>query len=51
MLFFRFKMSVDKVVPVIIDLGSGVTKAGFASDDAPKCVFPSVIGRPKHQVG
>jgi actin-related protein len=24
-------------------------KAGFAGDDAPRCVFPSIVGRPKHQ--
>ncbi len=23
-------------------------KAGFAGDDAPRSVFPSIIGRPKH---
>ena len=34
-------------VPVIIDNGTGVTKAGFAGDDAPRAVFPAIIGRPK----
>ena len=24
-------------------------KAGFAGDDAPRSVFPSVVGRPRHQ--
>lgn len=24
-------------------------KAGFAGDDAPRAVFPSIVGRPKHQ--
>ena len=33
--------------PIIIDLGSGTLKAGFATDDAPKCNFPMVIGKPK----
>lgn len=32
---------------VIIDNGSGVCKAGFAGDDAPRVSFPSIIGRPK----
>jgi len=32
--------------PIVIDLGSGTLKAGFASDDAPKCIFPMVIGKP-----
>ena len=26
-------------------------KAGFAGDDAPRAVFPSIVGRPRHQVG
>ena len=28
--------------------GSGVIKAGFAGDRAPKCVFQSFVGKPKH---
>ena len=31
----------------MIDLGSFNIKAGFAGDDAPKVVIPTVIGRPK----
>jgi len=26
-----------------------VVKAGFAGDDAPRAVFPSIVGRPRHQ--
>merc|ERR1712093_146872 len=26
----------------------GMCKAGFAGDDAPRSVFPSIVGRPKH---
>ena len=33
---------------VIIDNGSGMVKAGFAGEDAPRAVFPSIVGRPKH---
>jgi len=33
---------------VVCDNGSGVVKAGFAGDDAPSVVFPSIVGRPKH---
>jgi len=25
-----------------------MVKAGFAGDDAPRCVFPSIVGRPRH---
>ncbi|KAG7156674.1 Actin-like 6 [Homarus americanus] len=26
-----------------------IAKAGFAGDDAPRAVFPSIVGRPRHQ--
>ncbi|OUC41090.1 actin, partial [Trichinella nativa] len=42
-------MDPDFTRPVVIDNGSGVFKAGFAGDDAPISVFPSIIGRPRHQ--
>lgn len=32
----------------VIDNGSGVVKAGFSGEDAPRAIFPSVIGRPKN---
>ena len=34
--------------PIVIDNGSGMCKAGFSGDDAPRVVFPCVVGRPKH---
>jgi actin-related protein len=33
---------------IIIDNGSGMVKAGFAGEDAPRTVFPAIVGRPKH---
>jgi len=30
---------------VIIDNGSGFIKAGFAGDDTPRVVFPSLVGK------
>lgn len=39
----------DELQPIVIDNGSGVCKAGIGGDDAPRCAFPSIIGRPKHQ--
>lgn len=33
--------------PIIMDIGSGHLKAGFANDDAPKCYVPMIIGKPK----
>ena len=33
---------------LVIDNGSGMIKAGFAGDDAPRAVFPTIVGRPRH---
>lgn len=33
---------------IIIDNGSGHVKAGLSGDEAPCCVFPALVGRPKH---
>eukprot|EP01083_Nonionella_stella_P155645 503051_1 len=34
---------------IVIDNGSGIMKGGFAGADAPKAIFPTIVGRPKHQ--
>jgi actin-related protein len=34
---------------LVIDVGSGMCKAGFAGDDAPRAVFPSIVGKPKQK--
>ncbi|XP_060198555.1 actin-100-like [Lycium barbarum] len=34
--------------PLVIHNGTGQSMAGFAGDDAPRTVFPSIIGRPRH---
>ncbi|EME31001.1 Actin [Galdieria sulphuraria] len=39
----------DDIVALVIDNGSGMVKAGVAGDDAPRSVFPSIVGRPRHQ--
>jgi actin-related protein len=39
----------DEVQALVVDNGSGMCKAGFAGDDAPRAVFPSIVGRPKHK--
>uniref|UniRef100_A0A1A9VRY3 Actin n=1 Tax=Glossina austeni TaxID=7395 RepID=A0A1A9VRY3_GLOAU len=33
--------------PIVIDCGSGYIKAGFASEDRPTTVFPTIVGRPR----
>lgn len=40
-------MTEEEVTAVVIDNGSGMCKAGFAGDDAPRSVFSTVVGRPK----
>merc|ERR1712013_453557 len=43
------KMCDEDVAALVVDNGSGMCKAGFAGDDAPRAVFPSIVGRPRHQ--
>jgi actin len=43
------KKDEEEQTPVVIDNGSGMVKAGFAGDDAPRAVFPSIVGRPRHK--
>ncbi len=43
-------MCDEDAAALVVDNGSGMCKAGFAGDDAPRAVFPSVVGRPRHQV-
>lgn len=37
----------EEVTAVCIDNGSGMIKAGFAGDEAPRSVFPTIVGKPK----
>ena len=39
----------EKSQALVVNNGSGMVKAGFAGDDAPRAVFPSIVGRPRHQ--
>ncbi|XP_064229972.1 actin, cytoplasmic 2-like isoform X2 [Aotus nancymaae] len=38
----------EEIAVLVIDNGSGMCKAGFAGDDAPRAMFPSIVGRPRH---
>ena len=38
---------VDDITAVVVDNGSGMIKAGFGGDDAPRSVFATVVGRPR----
>ena len=35
---------VNEYSTLVFDNGSGLFRAGFAGDDAPRCVFPSLVG-------
>merc|ERR1739837_5167 len=47
----KLKMCDDEeeVAALVCDNGTGMCKAGFAGDDAPRAVFPSIVGCAKHQ--
>ena len=47
-------MAEEEVAALVVDNGSGMCKAGFASNDALDAVFPSIVGRheiPRNMVG
>ena len=46
-LFTLKNMAEEEVAALVVDNGSGMCQAGFASNDAPRAVFPSIVGRPK----
>jgi len=37
----------DDSPSLVVDNGSGMVKSGFSGDDAPRAVFPSIVGRPR----
>ena len=37
-------MSTTDKPAIVIDNGTGMMKAGFAGDEAPKVYFPSLVG-------
>lgn len=42
-------MSQENEKPIVIDVGTGYTKAGIAGEDSPRVVIPSTVGFPKHE--
>ena len=38
----------DDNIALVLDNGSGMCKAGFAGEDIPRAIFPTVTGRPSH---
>ncbi|KAH8836077.1 hypothetical protein DL96DRAFT_1733821 [Flagelloscypha sp. PMI_526] len=37
--------------PLVLDIGSGTCKVGFAGESTPRAFVPSIVGRPKTQSG
>jgi actin-related protein len=35
--------------PLVVDNGTGLSKNGYAGEDQPRSVFPTLIGYPKYQ--
>ena len=42
-------VAIEDAPAVVIDNGSGRTKAGFAGDSYPRVIFTSIVGDPRHQ--
>eukprot|EP01125_Pyxidicula_operculata_P016488 TRINITY_DN567_c0_g2_i6.p1 TRINITY_DN567_c0_g2~~TRINITY_DN567_c0_g2_i6.p1 ORF type:complete len:361 (+),score=51.98 TRINITY_DN567_c0_g2_i6:58-1140(+) len=40
---------MSDIPAIVCDNGSGTIKAGFSGDDAPRAVFPCIVGRPKNE--
>ena len=38
------------VPALVVDCGSGMCRAGFAGDDAPRSMFSTIVGRSKFEV-
>lgn len=49
-MFYISLYQLDHQTPIVLDTGSGLMKAGFADQDLPTVVFPTVIGHPKYEV-
>ncbi|KAI3800013.1 hypothetical protein L1987_35319 [Smallanthus sonchifolius] len=44
----NFLKNMDDIQPLVLDHGSAMMKAGFAGEDAPRAVFSSIVGKPRH---
>ncbi|KAK2099125.1 actin [Saguinus oedipus] len=39
----------DDIAALVVSNSSSMCKAGFVGDDAPRAIFPSIVGCPRHQ--
>ena len=40
---------MEETEALVVDNGSAMVKTGFSGEDAPRDVFPSIVGRPRHK--
>ncbi|XP_029318578.1 uncharacterized protein LOC115028846 isoform X2 [Cottoperca gobio] len=45
----NMRRMTDFKTPIVLDMGSGLMKAGFADQDLPNIIFPTIIGTPKYE--
>lgn len=43
-------MEETDIAALVIDNGSETCKAGFAGDNSPRALIPSIVGHPKQEV-
>ena len=43
------EVKTSSVLSIIIDNGSGTIKAGLSDNDVPTAIFPSIVGKERHQ--
>ncbi|KAL4579786.1 hypothetical protein LXL04_015951 [Taraxacum kok-saghyz] len=48
LILFIEMVDLEDIQPIVCDAGTGMVKAGFAGDDAPRVVSPNIVGRPRH---
>ncbi len=47
----KHQMAEEELVtakPLVVDNGTGLSKNGYAGEDQPRSVFPTLIGYPKY---
>lgn len=43
-------MFTEDTLAIVMDIGSSVSKVGFAGEDSPYVVFPTIVGRPRENL-
>ncbi len=43
------RISLTAALPIVIDNGTGLSKNGYAGEDQPRSVWPTLIGYPRYE--